>query len=151
MKVKKSELKTCRVAYLHTDGHLVLIHEKKDKDAGKIEYATIYENVEIQCSFEGRLIIESGALPFVLESIHIRVLPADLKQGSDLTREKGIRVETLLLKNKYTSHEWIINFFPDFISSDIKYQKDMPGKFEDVNNAYYWSNAPVKKIYFEEG
>ena len=147
MKVKKSELKTCKVAYLYNDGHLVLIHEKNDKDAGRVEYATIYENVGIKCSFEGRLIIDDGVLPFVLEAVNIQVLPASVDQGSQLTKDKNIRVETIILKSKYTNNDWIINLFPDFISGDIKYQGDVSEKFTDIENSYSWGMAPIKKIY----
>ena len=58
LKVKKNEMKTCRCAYLYEDGHLVLCHEKQDKDAGKVEWVTMYEDVGISCQFKGRLIID---------------------------------------------------------------------------------------------
>ena len=147
MKIKKSELKTCKVAYLYDDGHMVLIHEKHDKDAGRVEYATIYENVGIQCAFQGRLIIDNGALPFVLEAANIQVLPSSIDQGSQLTKDKNIRVETIILKSKYANNDWIINLFPDFISGDIKYQGGISEKFADIENSYSWGTAPIKKIY----
>jgi len=147
MKIKKSELKTCKVAYLYQDGHMVLIHEKRDRDAGRVEYATIYEDIGIKCAFEGRLIIDNGALPFILEAANIQVLPSSIDQGSQLTKDKNIRVETIILKSKYTNNDWIINSFPDFIASDIKYQGDVSEKFADIETNCIWGMATVKKIY----
>ena len=67
MKLKRKEIKSCRVAYLYHDGHMVLVHEKSDRDAGKVEWVTIYENVGIKTYFDnpGRLIIDPAVLPFL--------------------------------------------------------------------------------------
>ena len=52
MKIKKSELKTCDCAYLYNDGHFVMVHEKRDREAMnnilKTEHNIIISNVAIK-------------------------------------------------------------------------------------------------------
>ena len=114
MKLKKSELKTCRVAYLYHDGHMVLCHEKSDKDAGKVEWVTIYENVGIKTYFDkpGRLIIDTAVLPFLQHASVVRVSTASVEKGSDNTKKLGLAVETIELRNGVSDRPLFISNFP---------------------------------------
>ena len=148
MKLKKSELKTCRTAYLYSDGHMVLIHEKSDKDVGKVEWATIYENVGITVSFDpGRLIINNSVLPFLMQAKRITVSSPSERNGSDNTRAQGIAVETIGLYNG-NDRPWFISNFPGLISSDIYFNDNDTEPFK--SECYHWGNYPVKSTYTEK-
>jgi len=148
MKIKKSEIKTCNVAYLYDDGHLVIWHEKNDKDAGKVHWVTIYESIGIRTSFDrpGRLIIRPGVLPFLSVAKSVRVSPASVNRGSENTKKKGIAVESIELRNGMDKGYFVISNFPALISSDIYYNENTE-KFSDVSESYSWGTLPVKKVY----
>jgi len=148
LNVKKSELKTCNCAYLYADGHLVLVHEKNDNDAGRVNWATVYENVGIRALFNtGRIIVDPGALPFVLKSTAIEARAASHNSGSDNTKKANIRVETIILRNGSSHRGFIISNFPDMISSDIKYQPETSGVFTETKNLHFWGHYNIKKVY----
>jgi len=149
MKVKPSELKSVNVAYLYDDGHLVLVHEKRDKHAGTVSWVTIYQNVGIKTYYKGRLIIDKGALPFVLHSTAIEAKAANISGGSENTKRLGISVETIILRNGISDSGFIISNFPDIISSDIKYQENVTESFADVRESYSWAFHNVSKVYAE--
>ena len=147
MKIKASEIKTCRTAYLYHDGHMVLIHEKRDKDAGSVEWATIYENANIDTVFNpGRLIIKPEALPFILQASRITVSEQSVSQGSDNTRKLGIAVETIGLYNG-SYRPWFISNFPGVISSDVYFNTNDTDPFD--KDCRRWGDVPVKAIYAE--
>ena len=149
MKLKKSEIKTCKVAYLYNDGHMVLVHEKRDKDAGKVEWCTIYENIGIKCRFDkpGRLIIDPAVIPFVSHASVVCVSPGSVSRGSDNTKKRGIAVETIEFRNGISDRPWFINNFPDLISSDIYFNDNDTSPFDP--ELYHWSGYPVKATYKE--
>ena len=147
MKIKKSEIKTCKTAYLYDDGHLVLVHKKHDRDAGEVNWVTIYQNIGIKTFFDkpGRLIIDSEVLPFLNCCTKINVQTASVNRGSDNTKKMGISVETISLYNG-TPYGWHLTNMPDVISSQIYYNSNGKGeKFQP--NLYYWCQYPVKQIY----
>ena len=147
MKIKPSEIKTCRTAYLYHDGHMVLIHEKRDKDAGSVEWATIYENIGIDVNFEpGRLIINPAVLPFLLKAKRVTVSNPSEKNGSDNTRKRGIEVETIGLYNG-NDRPWFISNFPGLISSDIYFNTNDTDTFKP--DLYHWGDTTVKATYIE--
>ena len=148
MKIKKSELKTSETAYLYSDGHMVLVHRKRDNDAGYVNWVTIYEKVTCNPHFEGRLIIKDGALPFVLNATSVRATEASVKGGSDNTKKMGISVGCITLING-TGKPFFINTMPEIISSDFTYQPDIFETFEQVKDAYHWCNYTVKEVYRE--
>jgi len=150
MKIKKSEFKTLKHAYLYADGHMVLSHEKRDRDAGNVRWVTIYENVGIKPLFggKGRLIIDKGALSFCLHATAIKAEEKSWDRGSDNTKKAGIAVETVILYNG-NDRGFIISSFPDMISSDLKYQPETSEKFEDVKNIFTWGFETVKAVYSE--
>lgn len=152
MKLRKKELKTCRCAYLYADGHMVLAHEKRDRDAGTVEWVTIYENLGVLPRFqEGRLIIKPEVLPFLLEASHVNAGRSSVKNGSQRTKEAGISVQTIELQAKKGGEgrhwSWHINQFPDLIVPDIEYQENVSESFEDVEGQYRWSGYSIKHVY----
>ena len=150
MKVKAKDLKTARTGYLYKDGHLVLCHEKHDRDAGRVEWVTIYENVGIRCDFDGRLVIGDGALPFVLHCTRIQAKEATLDRGSIASKERGIRVGSVSLFNGNQHYGFNITLMPDIISSDFTYQPDNDTTFEDVKkDPYTWGWHSIKEIHYE--
>lgn len=149
MKIKKSEIKTCKTAYLYHDGHLVLVHEKRDKDAGRVEWVTIYENIGIKTYFKepGRLIISKEVLPFLSVAKRVDVRPKNYNNGSDNTRSRNIAVETISLYNG-SDYGWHISNFPDVISSDIYFNDNDTSVFSAENCS--WLGYPVKATYLEK-
>ena len=150
MKLKAKEIKTCRVAYLHSDGSAVLWHEKRDKDAGKVEWVTVYENIGINVSMEEgkRLIISKGVLPFLRVATQIRVHGPSIKGGSENTKKLGLMVETIELIAK-NGQPWFISNFPGTISSDI-YSYESKDTFKDLKNCRVWGDLKIKAVYTEE-
>jgi len=150
MRVKTSELKTATVGYLYADGHLVLVHEKTDQDAGCVNWVTLYENVGIKPSFEngGRLIIDAGALPFVLMASRVAAGNAGLTHGSENTKSRGIAVQNISLYNGVSDYKgFYISQFPDLISGAFKYQEDVSETFADVKDEFSWSTYRIKAKY----
>ena len=146
MKPKKADLKTVKHGYLYSDGHMVLVHEKRDRDAGFVNWVTIYQNIDVTCQInEGRFIIDKSVLPFALQATSIQAKPASRESGSENTKRMGIAVQNIILRNGLGS--WIIPQFPDLISSDIKYQPETSESFEDLKDQYYWSDYRIKKVF----
>ena len=152
MKIKKSEIKTCRCAYLYHDGHVVLKHEKSDKDAGKVEWVTIYQSVGIKTSFKkpGRLIIDSAVLPFLSICSRVEVRPACDRNGSDNTKARNIAVESISFRNGIGDRPWFITNFPGLISSDIYFNDNDTKEFDPAESPYRWADYPVKSVYLDK-
>lgn len=150
MKLKKAEIKTCRVAYLYHDGHCILMHAKRDKDAGKVEWVTIYENIGIEVNFDkpGRLIIDPAVLPFITVAKYIRV--STERAGSEYTRKHGIQTECIELRSGVVDTPWFIINFPGMISSDIYFNDNCTSTFKDIASPHTWGMVSIKAIYREK-
>ena len=153
MKLKKAELQTATHGYLYADGHMVLVHEKNDDDAGKVNWVTMYENIGIKCYFDtGRLIIQPGVMPFLSQATVIEAHKADLTHGSENTKTRGIAVETIILRNGVSNSikgmSWIIAQCPGLISSDM-YCNEGHETFEEVKDLSFWSSYKIKNVYYE--
>ena len=146
MKVKASELKTVNVAYLYEDGHMVLVHRRSDKDAGEVEWVTIYQNVSVKAHFPGRLIIDPGALPFILHATSIEAREASVEGGSENTKKLGVAVGSVIIRNG-NDRGFIINLFPDILSSDLTYQPDVSETFDAVKDGFRWGFEHIKAVY----
>lgn len=147
MKIKKQELKTAKTGYLYEDGHLVLIHSKRDRDAGEVKWATIYEDIGIKCRYSdgGRLILDRSVLSFLGPATRIEAKAASISRGSENTKRLGISVGSVSFYNGASYDGWHINLFPDVLASDIQYQVGHEGKFDP--KVQTWSIYPVKAIY----
>lgn len=152
MKVKQSELKTATVGYLYEDGHLVLVHEKNDHDAGRVNWVTIYQDVGVKAYFKGRLVIDSGALPFALHATRIEANEPDEKHGSDNTRARGILVQSISLYNGVSGYRGFhISQFPGLILGAFTYQPEIKETFDELKEEYYWSYGhKIKAVYKSE-
>ena len=151
MKVKKSELKTCDCAYLYNDGHFVMVHKKRDKDAGDVQWVTIYENIGIKVSLPDgyRLIIKPETLSFIMYASKITGKSASADMGSDNTKRLGIAIESISLYNGNGYKAWHITNMPDLISADI-YLNHFSSNFSDcLEQPYYWASHSIKHIYRE--
>lgn len=147
LKVKRSEIKTCNCAYLYEDGHLVMVHRKKDRDAGDVQWVTVYENVGIVCQFEGRLIIDPSALPFILMSKRITASEPSVTSGSDNTKRLNIKTGSIILYNGIDHRGWIISTMPDLITSDVRLQSDSAETFDEVKEISTWCIHSIKNVY----
>ena len=148
LKVKKSEIKTCDCAYLYEDGHLVMVHKKHIRQANtEVQWVTIYENVGITCQFEGRLIIDPSALPFILMSKRITASVPCVTHGSDNTKRLNIKTGSIILYNGIDHRGWIISYMPELISSDVRLQSDSAETFDEVKEISTWCIHSIKNVY----
>ena len=146
MKIKKAEIKTCHVAYLYGDGHLVMVHKKRDRDAGDVYWVTIYESIGIECRFDGRLIIDACVLPFLSVASRIEAKEAATDRGSQKTKEMGLPVEAISLYNG-SDWGWHLSNFPGIISSQLSYQAGETELYSDIQSKYYWAGHSIKATY----
>src|SRR5277367_4883420 len=85
-------------AYLFADGHAVFVYEKRDPQAGDIQWAEVVEKFGPACSFTGRIVFHwgsNGLLKLCRNAVSVRAKAPTLEAGSDRTRELGIPVGTL--------------------------------------------------------
>ncbi len=152
IKIRKNELKTVECAYLYGDNHLVLLHTKNDPDAGRVSWATIYENMGVECTFEGRLIIifPKETLPFIQTAERIGVIEPSYGEGSKRTHELGIRVGHVQLYPAGSQYPFTIPLLPDVLSGDFVYQKDKEETFPQCIQFNMWGTEHVKKIHKEK-
>lgn len=152
MKIPAKLFKTCRCAYLYADGHMVMVHEKKDVDAGRVEWVTLHENIGVKCDFEGRLIIsgcwaDSAAIHFVASCQRIRVRPATIKGGSENTRKANIPVGYIGFN---FGHGYVtFSQFSTMVSDDFTLQTDKVTTWDEVKGNTRWSDYPVSHVYAE--
>jgi hypothetical protein len=144
LKLSKKELKTADIAYIYSDNHCVIIHKEYNKKSDShIQWATIWENIGIRVSFDkpGRLIVKKEALNFLIHARSIEAHSANVKNGSQKTKEKEIAVETISL---YPG-PFIIYNIPELLGSDI-YYNDASENFDDVKNNREWSIYHIAEI-----
>lgn len=129
-KPRKKKIKTldARVSYLYPGGLLIVVRERTDRKAGKIEWAEAYENIGVDVRFtEGRVIISSpGALAKLLKS---RVFDVKVSSGSTNTKKAGIVVHNWTFdfsdgKGAYYTRETYDTSFPGILSNDMEWQRD---------------------------
>ena len=149
MKLNLKHLKKARVGYLYPDGHFTLIHEKKDKDAGIIEWKTVFKTIDITVTMpdnNGYLVIDRELLPFLININRIRVGKVSIENGSNNTREKNIAIQNVTFWTKGSDYGFTFTLFPNLISSDIRHiQNGKPEMtFEEDKKDYY---IKVKKVY----
>jgi hypothetical protein len=147
MKIKASEIKTAQTGYLYPDGHLIIIHEKYDKQAGQVQWATAYEDAGIKLytpNSEGRLIMSRGALQLILKTINWIRVDRGIDQGSIKTKEMGLFVEGISLKGPGMTDYFDITSFPGTITSDI-YWNEISETWDNAKKQIFWGNARISK------
>lgn len=130
MKIKIA--KTAECAYVHSDGHVVIIHREKHPRAGEVEWAEIIEKIDTHCSFDGRIVFHhpryDRRLQLALEAYGISCNVPCLENGSDNSKRKGIEVGHFEIQFKDgVNLSWIT--MPGTISDDLTYQPDCKDVF----------------------
>jgi hypothetical protein len=141
-------MKTARSLYLYSDGHAVVCHQKKDKDAGEVRWVTLHESIGVTPLFDcdgGRLIVtDRAAIAMILACHSVRCNPASLDRGSNRTKERGIAVETIALNFGYG--ETFFYNMPGLISCDLVFQTGIDESWDDVKSVRHWSIDPVGEV-----
>ena len=142
----KTNLKTARTMYLYPEGHAIIVHKKYDKNAGEVQWAVLHspEQVGIDCDFTGRLIIDDNAIATVRTMAKIVCTEPSIDNGSESTKNKGIRVASVTLKTKYDLKDYYsglrVTLFPDILSGDFTYQPEFrcesDGEYNKVKDMY---------------
>lgn len=151
--MKSSSCKTCTCLYLFADGHAVACYEKRDPDAGRVEYVEIYERLVAERSFlgfKGRIVFHDGEafLHLLKRARHVTAEVPTIDRGSNVTKRKGIAVGSLaILPAKGGELRW--NLIPDVLSSGITYDEAQMGYGEPFNrDVTRWGDRPVGKIHY---
>ena len=147
-----SSRKTCTCLYLYADGHAVACYEKRDPEAGRVEYVEIYERIVAERSFlgfKGRIVFHDGDafLPLLKGARHVTAAEPTIDRGSDATKRKGIPVGSLaILPAKGGELRW--NLIPDVLSSGITYDEGQWEYTETFNpDVTTWGDRNVAKIH----
>ena len=146
MNLKINEIKTCTCGYLYTDGHVVLLHEKLDSDAGKVKWATVYESIGLQCNlFEaGRIVFyNNDFLPLLCKLKAITVDKPSIKSGTRATLDRKIICHNIRMDTG-VGHGWTITNMPGICINDIEFVAQ-----DEIFNPdpQYWCDYKIKKIY----
>lgn len=120
-------MKTLRCSYLYADGHAVLLHQKRYKDAGEVEFAEIHEKwTEAHLGFKGRIVFNSPELlRMAKRAVRIEAQEPRLDHGSQNTKEKGIAVGHLVFTFGEYSDYLCLTTMPNLISASWTYQPDV--------------------------
>lgn len=150
--MNSSSRKTCTCLYLYADGHAVACYEKRDREAGRVEYVEIYERIVAARSFlgfKGRIVFHDGDafLPLLKGARHVTAEAPTVDRGSDATKRKEIAVGNLaILPAKGGELRW--NLIPDVLSSGITYDEAQMGYGETFDpGAVRWGERHVGKIH----
>lgn len=153
--MKKLDLRTLQTIYLYADGHAVLVHEKSDKQAGKVQWVEIYEKFGPRCYFPSGRIIFSGFYSFsagLANLVHraesVEAKAASVESGSLNTQSKGIPVGHCTIKGK--DYSVSLMDLPGLISGEYIYQPETSEKWEDVKDKYSWSYHHIAKKHLAE-
>lgn len=134
--------------YLYADGHAVIIYEKTDPDAGKVQFAEVHELYGPDCYFTGRVILyrADGLTTLVRNAYSVRATVASLKHGSQRTKELGIAVgylEVCMSKDWHNS----VTFYdlPGTLGGPYSYQPDTIETFDP--DLSLWGHVRVARIH----
>ena len=148
MKLNLRHFNKARVGYLYPDGHFVLIHDKKDKDAGTVEWKTVFKTIGVDVSIpegEGYLVLDREFLPFLIHLKRIHVGKAGVEHGSTNTINKDISIQNVTLWTKGSEHGFIFTTFPGLLISGVRHTNIGHTKtFEEDKKEYHIN---VKKVY----
>ena len=82
--------------YLYADGHAVVVHSKDDRQAGKVQWVTLHESIDVRAMFpngKGRIIASGPAsMAMLLAAIAVRPSEPSLYNGSEITKKRDIAV-----------------------------------------------------------
>jgi len=139
---------TC--TYLYSDGHAVRVFEKQDRDAGRVQFAEIFERFTLApagLSFTGRIIFGryAGALAEIVRrhATGIRADAASARNGSEATRKAGIVLGDLMIDTAFGRLH--LHEFPDLLSGEYTYQPDVIEAFNP--DASTWADHRVARVH----
>jgi hypothetical protein len=143
--LKKRDLKTATHGYLYSDGHVVLVHEKKvpGVPGATVQYATMHEAVT-KARFKGRVVFHGGgALPLLLNAQEVEAYEPSITSGSKRTREMGLSVGSVVfrLDGHGKFDRLSIPLIPDVLSTEFTYQPQYDEAF--AADTRHWSDMPV--------
>ncbi len=136
--------------YLFADGHAIACYEKRDKEAGTIQFVEIHEKfTDARLSFKGRIIVSrynQALIDLMKRAKSIRADMPALSHGSDNTKKLGILVGNLTLEMENHSGRCLyFHDFPGTLSGSYTYQDNVEETFNpDITR---WSGHNVAKIH----
>jgi hypothetical protein len=146
MKIKIA--KTAYVAYLYADRHLLILHREAHSKAGEVEWAEVWECIDADCGFKGRIVFhapyQDRRLALACQAKRVGCGFPSLDKGSENTKRHGIPVGYFLLDFADGSNLYW-NYLPDLISDGLTYQPDTVEEFNP--EAAHWGRVRIARIY----
>lgn len=145
------DLQTAETAWVYPNGVVMLSHVKRDRDAGKVEWYTLWKMPK-KWSLEGQgFLFRKSCLQMIwkLDYGSVRWIS---NNASDATKSRGITVQTLAFCCK--SYELDFHLLPDLLSTDISanYGPTLPLDYDKAMedghvNHQYIANSPNRHFY----
>lgn len=149
MKIKLA--KTASHAYLFADGHAVVIHKEDHAKAGEVEWAEIFEKLDIHCAFSGRIVFHhlkyDGRFALVCNAYCVRCSEPSVEHGSENTKRHNIRCHHFEIEYKDGRQNLSWTLMPDLISDGLTYQPNENEVFADIADKYHWCNARISQVH----
>ena len=142
--------KTAHCAYIYEDGHAVVIHQQRHDKAGDVEWAVVYEKLDIHCQFTGRIVFHHLRYDRLFQeaanAYSLRASTPSVESGSENTKRMGIRVGNLTVESKDgKSLYWTL--MPDLISNGITYQPECKESFSDLEGKYFFGSTRIAEMH----
>lgn len=139
-----------RTAYVYSD-HAIVIYEKHDRQAGRIEYAEIKTKLpSLRGLTEGRLIISCEELWRLFEKAnHVSIHDESLKHGSPAMVNEGISQQTLYIQGRRLGRALAIpgNLYlrgRQICTSDFTYQREATSEtLDELRGATSWGSTHI--------
>jgi hypothetical protein len=150
MKLNTKQLSQLKTIYLYSDGHAILVFEKKDKEAGTVQWVEAVEKLVDRTYFKGRIIFSSfyehcnfSLARFILSAERIEAT----ESGSENTKSRGITVHHCSIRTKEGTID--LNSFPGLIGGSFTWQEETVETWEDVAEKYHWSSHSIAKKHLK--
>ena len=142
-------LKLADHLYLYADGHAVVVHSKDDRQAGKVQWVTLHESIDVRAMFpngKGRIIVKGPAsMAMLLAAIAVAPSEPSLIAGSENTRKRDIPVANFAFNFGHGNVH--IPSFPGLISWDFTYQPEYSETWDDLAEKYHWCDYNITARY----
>lgn len=114
MKPNKHQLNTARFATLYPNGVVVIQHEKDDKDAGRVEWATAWETTLYtnNALHLGKHILQ---ILFSAELLGFRYIP---NNASEASKERNLNVGTVQIEYRRYTVDYTL--LPNVLHTDLR-------------------------------
>jgi hypothetical protein len=150
MKIKINKSAHC--GYLYADGHCVIIHQERHPKGGDIQWAEIFERVDVSCSFKGRIVFHYPnrdlRLKLACNAHTIRSSAPSVDNGSDNTRKQGLEVCSFTIEFKDGTELYWVRL-PNLLSDGLTYQPDNTETFDPEWNVskFHWGHVRINKVW----